>query len=129
MARKLNDPASSLSAGVDRLERVILAVKARQLAETHNAPVLKPASDGFSFSPDEMWAKNYLTVGIGPSARGSSASGTASFQFPEQPSASRKLQPPLARSPARATKPPTIGAVLAKPARRRSWLGRLVRGG
>ena len=130
MARKLSEPSGSLFDGAQRLERVILTVKARQLAETHNAPVLKPTSDAFSFSPDEIWSKNYMTVGIGPSVRQPQAGPreTGAFTLPEQPRGGKKLQPPLAHAPALNMQPVTIGQVLAKPARRRSWLGRIFRG-
>jgi hypothetical protein len=130
MAGKLSGVTSALSEGVERLERVILTVKARQLTETRNAPVLKSTPDGFGFSPDEIWSKNYMTVGIGPAVRrppGSAGASTA-YRLPEQPVAAAKVQPPLTRSPPGANQPGTIGEALAKPAPRRSWLGRLVRG-
>jgi hypothetical protein len=131
MARKLGESVNSLSEGAARLERIVLSVKARQLAETHNAPALRPASDGFSHSPDEIWSKNYMTVGIGPSQRGSTPMPGVStaFRLPEQPRGVAKLQPPLVHSPARPAIGATIGEALAKPARRRSWLARLVLGG
>jgi hypothetical protein len=125
--RKLGESVSSLSEGAQRLERVIHSVKARQLAETHNVPVLKPASDAFSHSPDEIWSKNYMTVGIGPAPRGATASPTA-FRLPEPPRGTTTLQPPLVHSGTRPAKSVTIGDALAKPVRRRSWLSRLVLG-
>jgi len=130
MASKLSGVTSALSEGAERLERVILTVKARQLTETRNAPVLKPAPDGFGFSPDEIWSKNYMTVGIGPSMRRppGPAGASTSYRIPEQPIIASKVQPALTRSPPGVGKPTTIGEALAKPAPRRSWLGRLVRG-
>lgn len=131
MARKFNESTSSLSDGADRLERVVLSVKARQLAETHNAPVLKPASDAFSFSPDEIWSKNYMTVGIGPSLRNppTRLGDANAFRLAEQPRGAAKLQAPLAHSPSLTMRPMTIGETLAKPRRKRSWLGRVLLGG
>jgi hypothetical protein len=130
MAAKLSEPTGALAEGADRLERVVLSVKARQLAETHNAPVLKPAYDAFSYSPDEIWSKNYMTVGIGPSVRPTSSfpGQSTSFGKPGEPLPSAKLQPALAHSSSGTVRPVTIGEALAKPARRRTWLGRLVRG-
>ena len=131
MARKFNESTSSLSDGADRLERVVLSVKARQLAETHNAPVLKPASDAFSFSPDEIWSKNYMTVGIGPSLRNppTRLGDANASRWAEQPRGAAKLKPPLAHSPSLTIRPLTIGEALAKPRRKRSWLGRVLLGG
>lgn len=130
MAGKVSEAAGSLSEGVERLERVVLAVKARQLAETRNAPSLKAVSDGFGFSPDEIWSKNYMTVGIGPSVRRPPPpnGGSTMFRLPDQPLAAARLQPPLVSSPSGKRAQGTIGDTLAKPVRRRSWLGRLVRG-
>jgi len=131
MARKLNDTTNSLSEGADRLERVVLSVKARQLAETHNAPVLKSSSDAFSFSPDEIWSKNYMTVGIGPSLRSppTQLGDANAFRLPQQPKGAAKLQPPLAHAPSLTLKPVAIGEALSKPQHKRSWLGRVLRGG
>ena len=131
MATRLAGLTGALSEGAERLQRVVLTVKARQLAETRNAPVLKPASDGFGFSPDEIWSKNYMTVGIGPSVSRPSALpfGSTSFRVQEQPVAVTKLQPALMRSAENSPRHVTIGEALAKPVRRRSWLGRLIRGG
>ena len=131
MATRLGELGGALSEGAERLQRVVLTVKARQLAETRNAPVLKPASDGFGFSPDEIWSKNYMTVGIGPSVHRTSTlpAGSNAFRLTEQPIGAAKLPPPLMRSAENSPRHVTIGEALAKPVRRRSWLGRLVRGG
>ena len=130
VAGKLSELRGALSEGAERLERVILSVKARQLAETRNAPVLKPASDAFGFSPDEIWSKNYMTVGIGPAARRTAPmpDGSVAFRLPEHNPNATKLQPAMVRSPAKTKRQATIGDALAKPVRRRSWLGRMVRG-
>lgn len=131
MGRKLGESVRSFSEGAQRLERIILSVKARQLAETRNAPVLKPTSDAFSYSPDEIWSKNYMTVGIGPTQRGATPGPAlpVAFKLPQPPQGATKLQAPLVQSTAHLAKSATIGDALAKPVRRRSWLGRLVLGG
>jgi hypothetical protein len=130
VAKKLGGFSGALSEGAERLQRVVLTVKARQLAETRNAPVLKPASDGFGFSPDEIWSKNYMTVGIGPSPHRGTVppAGSVSLRLPEQPAVAAKLQPPYMRTAENSPRHMTIGDALAKPVRRRSWLGRLLLG-
>lgn len=131
MARNISELKGTLADGAERLERIVRAVKDRQFSETRNTPVLKPVSDAFALSPEEIWSKKYMTAGIGPS----NLSGpqlpelSTMFQPGAQPFAASKLQPALAHSPAGTLRPASIGRALAKPARRRSWLGRLVRGG
>jgi hypothetical protein len=127
---KLSEPVGSLADGAERLERIVRGVKDRQLSDAHNAPVLRPATNAFVISPEEAWSKKFMTAGIGPS----------DFKAPQMPSiavaapmagstfqpATRETAPPP--PPPGDLRPGTIGHVLAKPARRRSWLGRLIRG-
>ena len=89
--------------------------------------------NAFAVSPEEAWSKKFMTAGIGPN-------DFKPVQMPAiavaAPSATLKpapkdLEPALkhaapAPRPA-ALRPEPIGQVLAKPARRRSWFGRLVR--
>jgi hypothetical protein len=129
MAGKLSAPVASLADGAERLERIIRGVKDRQLSDAHNVPVLKPASNAFAVSPEEAWSKKFMTAGIGPS----------DFKAPQMPAiavaapmAGSTFQPaakpaqPLVAAPV-IQRPATIGEVVAKPARKRSWFGRLVR--
>ena len=131
MARSLGESRGTFSEAAQRLERVVLSLKAQQLAQTHNVPQLKPAADPFNQSPDEIWSKNYMTVGIGPSQRGvaSKSKSRDAFTAAEPSPRATKLQSEFAQSPVPSAKTQTIGDALAKPARRRSWLARIFRGG
>ena len=124
---------SSLAEGAERLESLIRGVKDRQFTEAHTAPEPKTVSNAFAVSPEEAWSKKFMTAGIGPN-------DFKPVQMPAiavaAPSATLKpapkdLEPALkhaapAPRPA-AVRPEPIGQVLAKPVRRRSWFGRLVR--
>ncbi|MEJ1969878.1 MAG: hypothetical protein WDN03_14770 [Rhizomicrobium sp.] len=119
---KLSEPVGSLSEGAERLERLIKGVKDRQLSELHNAPSPKAVTSAFAVSPEEAWSRKFMTTDIGPQE----------FAAPQMPSIG--LAAPLGGQPFRAAparepapgalRPATIGQALARPARRRSWLGR-----
>jgi len=133
---------STLAEGADRLERLIRGVKDRQFSEVHMAPEPKSISNVFAVSPEEEWSRQFMTAGIGPTV-------FKPVQMPTMPiaTASQALRPApktldpaigpsraaakpkavMPRSPGE-VRPAPIGQVLAKPARRRSWFGRLVRG-
>jgi hypothetical protein len=124
MAGRQNAATASLADGAERLERLIRGVKDRQLSDAHNVPVLKPATNAFLVSPEEAWSKKFMTAGIGPT----------DFKAPQMPSiavaepiAGATFQPAPVAAPV-IDRRSTIGDVLAKPSKRRSWLGRLVRG-
>ena len=128
MAGKLSAPVATLADGAERFERVIRGVKDRQLSDAHNVPVFS-MSDAFAVSPEEAWSKKFMTAGIGPS----------DCKAPQMPSigvaapvAGATFQPaataaPHVAAPVVVERQNTIGDVLAKPVRKRSWLGRLVR--
>ncbi|MBL6852172.1 MAG: hypothetical protein ISS15_13080 [Alphaproteobacteria bacterium] len=124
MAR-LSEPTGSLADGADRFDRLIKGVKDRQFSEVHNAPTPKSLSNAFVVSPEEAWSKKFMTAGIGPQE----------FVAPQMPSIA--LAAPLSdqtfnaapQLPAAAVtqgevRPASIGQARAKPARRRSWVGR-----
>jgi hypothetical protein len=130
MASKLSAPAASLAEGAERLERVIRGVKDRQLSDAHNVPVFS-TNNAFAVSPEEAWSKKFMTAGIGPT----------DFKAPQMPTiavsapvAGATFQPAgmaaphVVAAPVVERRSSTIGDVLAKPGRRRSWLGRLLRG-
>jgi hypothetical protein len=138
MATQFGSSAGSLAEGADRLDRLIRGVKDRQLSEVANVPVPKGVSTAYAVSPEEEWSRKFMTAGIGPME-------FKPIQMPVVPiaapvsAASWKPQPvaaspapkevqPAIETPAAAVRPGSIGAVLAKPDRRRSWFGRLVRG-
>lgn len=125
---KLSEPVGSLSEGADRFDRLIKGVKDRQFSEVHNAPMPKAVSNAFAVSPEEAWSKKFMTAGIGPQEFAAA---------PQMPSIA--IAAPLTGQTFKATaapelvaavpapgdiRPGTIGQTLAKPARRRSWVGR-----
>ena len=140
MASKRNEPVGSLSDGAERLDRLIRGVKDRQFTQAHTAPEPKSVSNAFAVSPEETWSKKYMTAGIGPNEfkpvqMPSIAVSMPTAAQPLRP-APMTLEPAMevqAKSAARAARPsarPTpIGQAIAKPQRKRSWFGRLVRGG
>ncbi|MEI9993645.1 MAG: hypothetical protein WDM91_03535 [Rhizomicrobium sp.] len=149
MAERLANPVGSLADGAERLDRLIRGVKDRQFSEALNAPAPKSVSTAFAVSPEEAWSKKFMTAGIGPN-------DFKPVQMPVVPVAApaplrpapKALEPvieartaapvpkPAAKAAAPAAKaespgalrPGPIGQVLAKPARKSSWFGRLVRG-
>lgn len=126
---------SSLSEGAERLDSLIRGVKDRQFAETHTAPEPKTVSNAFAVSPEEAWSKKFMTAGIGPNdfkpvqmpaIAVAAPSATLKPAPKDLEPAITRAAPPAAPRPGNA-RPEPIGQVLAKPARRRSWFGRLVR--
>ena len=138
MAEQRNAAVGSLSDGAERLERLIRGVKDRQYSEAHSAPEPKSVSNAFAVSPEEAWSKKFMTAGIGPNdfkpvqmPAIAIAAPTAGHALKPSP---KELEPAMShgggRKAARASeaRPGHIGQALAKPARQRSWFGRLVRG-
>jgi hypothetical protein len=134
MADKRNQPVGSLSDGAERLERLIRGVKDRQFSEAHSAPEPKSVPNAFAVSPEEAWSKKFMTAGIGPTE-------FKPVQMPAIPIAAPTATQPVMPAPnslepalSQAKSWPGdvrvghIGQALAKPARPRSWFGRLVRG-
>jgi hypothetical protein len=148
MAEKLASPIGSLADGAERLERLIRGVKDRQFSEASNAPQPKAVSSAFAVSPEETWSKQFMTAGIGPNNFKPVQMPVVSIAAPAPAAvpmvAPKSLEPAIvAASPAEprpapkmakpsespgAVRPGPIGAAIAKPARKRTWFGRLVKG-
>lgn len=143
MADKLM--TTTLSEGAERLERLIRGVKDRQFSEVQQAPEPKSVSNAFAVSPQEEWSKKFMTAGIGPTVFKPVQMPAIPVAAPSQtlrpapqklepaitaarPAAARPVAKPAAKAPGD-VRPGHIGQVLAKPARKRSWFGRLVKGG
>jgi hypothetical protein len=153
-----NEAVGSLADGAERLERLIRGVKDRQFSEVRTAPEPKSLSNAFVESPQEVWSKKFMTAGIGPTEfkpvqmpsipvapmvsaqqplkpTPKSLEPVLTLTEPAPPKPMAALAPkPLAAAAPRpagelrpAAKGP-IGASIAKPQRKRSWFGRLVRG-
>lgn len=136
--KRLSDtaPRGALAEGAARLDSIARSSK------THPANPAPTADDSgrvLAISPDEMWARNYMSHGIGPKLEASPLLGMApvahlvsmpKFAPPTElrtdpivtksaPIAEQKLAPDV-NGP--------IGAHIGKPTRKRSWLGRVVLG-
>ena len=140
MADKRSEVVGSLADGAERLERLIRGVKDRQYSEAHSAPEPKSVSNAFAVSPEEAWSKKFMTAGIGPNDFKPVQMPAIAVAAPSQAlrPAPKELEPAMSHGAPRTAKgaakpgdlrPGSIGQVLAKPARRRSWFGRLVRNG
>ena len=128
MGEKSGERTTSLAEGAERFEAFIHDVKARQISETHNAPMLKTAADPFNLSPGELWSRKYMTTAIGPMAVRPSDACEASVAFHPagEIAATATLNASRETGASKANVETTIGAALAKPLRRPSWLGRLI---
>jgi hypothetical protein len=150
MAEKLASPIGSLADGAERLERLIRGVKDRQFSEASNAPQPKTVANAFAVSPEETWSKQFMTAGIGPNVFKPVQMPVVSVAAPA-PAATMPMPAPKTLEPAitavapeakpapvlaaktsiespGSVKPAPIGAAIAKPARKRTWFGRLVKG-
>jgi hypothetical protein len=133
--RKFNEstPRGALADAAERFDRLARVVKDQQLAETRSGPRIA-LTDAYTASPDEAWAKKFMTQAIGPAI--------ASLQPPAMPVFVPMAQPPLvsqgfAVSPAvqakasmpdvRPGNPPgsSIGGEIGKGKRKRSFFARL----
>ncbi len=138
---------ASLAEGAERLESLIRGVKDRQFSDARTAPEPKTVSTAFAVSPEEAWSKKFMTAGIGPNDFKPVQMPAMSVAAPAAQAlrpAPKDLEPALSVSkpaPAKAVvaaappqanpggvRPGHIGAALSKPAPRRSWFGRLVKG-
>ena len=136
--RKSNEMPSrgALADAAERFDRLARVVKDQQLAETRTGPRIA-LTDAYTASPEEAWAKKFMTQAIGPAI--------SSLQPPTVPAFIPMAQPPLvshgftasqpAKAAAKAGAPVVrpggveqaapIGGHIGKPARKRSWLARL----
>jgi len=117
---------SALSDGAARFDALARELKSQQIAQCQDAP--STACSPPALSPDEEWAKNYMTQAIGPRLE---MPRTTIFTPPPMPSVVFEFAPVEVIRPTPAAvgveAPPAIGAQLGRPEPRRSWLGRLFR--
>jgi hypothetical protein len=127
---------SGLADGAARFDALAKELKTRQVAQIEGVPstTYRPAA----VSPDEVWAKNYMTQSIGPRLE---MSRLASITLPAMPNISFVVSPPEVAPPAhdvvrleatdldvpQLDAPQPIGTQFGRPEPRRSWLGRLLR--
>lgn len=134
----------ALAEGAARFEGLAKELKTQQIAQIGG--VSSTAHRPAAVSPDEEWAKNYMTQSIGARvemphmANFTLPTGppmpSVSFEFgpaelaPPKPGASQIDAPRedgLQFDAPSSMRPRAIGALLGRPERGRSWLGRLLR--
>jgi len=127
-------PSGPLAEGAERYDRLVRIVKDGQLARTKSG-LKQPATEAFVLSPEEAWAKKYMTHCIGPvcygpiTAAGLPAFTKAAAPLPEPPRTHGFAAPAAKTSKTTSTgAPEAIGQVIGKPVKARSRLGRLLRG-
>jgi hypothetical protein len=129
----------ALAAGVERFDRLARNVKNSQLARTKTGAG-PPATEAFERSPEDAWAKKYMTHCIGPICFTVEALAeppvfakfTVPPQAPVQSGGYRAAGPQTAQNPPSRGRPAAepasrgpIGLAIGKPVRRRFWLDRL----
>ena len=126
----------ALADAAERLDRVARVVKDQQLAETRSGPRIA-LNDAYIASPEEAWAKKFMTQAIGPAAirldppqapfchADLARQGLCSMQ-PEvlaaQPVPALAAAAPEVR-PAQESSRASIGGAIGKPTRKRGILG------
>lgn len=126
--RKLSDtPAkTSFAQSVERLDRVVQSVKAQQTAERRGIHTLNEHRAD-AVSPDETWAKNFSTHGIGPQLDRLPFNLRAPMEklttLPDPPPL--RVAEPSLRGPTQVLDRASMATQIGKPVKRRSWLGRV----
>lgn len=125
----------TLAEGADRFDRLARILKDKQRAQTSTRPSAEPpVSEVFVQSPDEAWAKQYMTHCIGPVCYTPVAEAPGFVKFPAMPPQaqsrsavleSKAPRPAQAARPAERAAPSPIGLGIGKTAKKRSWLARL----
>jgi hypothetical protein len=124
----------TLAEGADRFDRLARILKDKQRAQTSTRPTAEPpVGEVFVQSPDEAWAKQYMTHCIGPVCYTPVAEPPGFVKFPAMPpqaqsrSAVLEARPPqpAKAQPAERAAPGPIGQGIGKAGRKRSWLARL----
>lgn len=130
-------PHRALADGAERFDRLARSVKNSQLGRTKTDPG-PPVTEAFELSPEDAWAKKYMTHCIGPVCFAVEAEPPVFARFTPPPEASvqsggyrapgpktAQNPPPRRRDTADRANPGPIGLAIGKPVRARSWLGRL----
>jgi len=132
--------AGMLSEAAARFDRLARVLKDQQLSETHAGARIAPPDPNVP-SPDEAWARKYMTQAIGPASVPQAGGAGATLPRLETMPGSRdfalaadahmSVGAAAPREPSRdlsATTAGGIGAIIGRPLRKRSWLGRLLLG-
>jgi hypothetical protein len=135
--RKPGKAFGALAEGAERFDRLARTVKDSQLRRTKTSPG-QPVTEVFELSPDDAWAKKYMTHCIGPVCYTVEAEPPVFAKFTAPPKASvqggvvkaaapQTVQSPLPRGQEVAGQagPGPIGLTIGKPVRAGFRLGRL----
>ncbi|MGC9954411.1 MAG: hypothetical protein ABSD21_09060 [Rhizomicrobium sp.] len=124
----------ALADGAERFDRLARIVKDNQLSRTKTGQ-RPPETETFVLSPEDAWAKKYMTQCIGPVCFTVEAMAEppmfAKFTAPPvqgqgfRASEVAQNAPLRRREAADRAGPGPIGLAIGKPVRARSWLGRL----
>ncbi len=130
-------PHGALVDGAERFDRLARTVKDNQLGRTRTGPPPQ-VTETFTLSPEDSWAKKYMTQCIGPVCFDFTGDPPVFAKFTAPPLASAQTQGLWAAGPqeaphlSRNDRPAAgrvsvvpIGTAIGKPPRARSWLGRL----
>jgi hypothetical protein len=133
-------PRGALAEGAERLDRIARSAKTQPATGASNAPI-DDNNRALAISPDEIWARNYMSHGIGPKLEASPLLGIAPIAHLVSmtkfiPPTELRAEPivtktaPIVEKPATPDLKPSgpIGAHIGKPMRKRSWLGRMLLG-
>ena len=126
----------ALADGADKFDRIARGLNAPKPSE-HSAP--QPGVPQMTgVSPDEVWAKSYMTYGIGGREEPPVVAGFApishlvtmpKFVMPDEPIVPKTTEIVARPEPAAEIIPSgPIGMHIGKPMRKRSWLGRVFLG-
>ena len=135
---KLSQTRSAFAEGAERLGQMASEVKAQQITEVQGPLPQSPPIT--AIGPDEMWAKKYMTQGIGTQPDIIGVSGMtpmphATFVMtdlaprPVMPKATDAIKPALKPVAPETTAPMNMRFGRKEERPKRSWLGRLIRGG
>jgi len=133
-------PRGALAEGAERLDRIARSAKTQPASPAPGTP-MGDDSRVLPISPDEIWAKHYMSHGIGPKLEACPLLGMAPVahlvSMPKfVPPTELRAEPVLTKTAAIVEKPAAldmkpsgpIGAHIGKPMRKRSWLGRMLLG-
>jgi len=131
MNKLSNGPRGAFAEGAERLEKLASDVKVQQLSEMQST--LPQAPRMSAVSPDEIWAKKYMSQGIGHAPDIIGVSGMTpmphaafvmkEFASPRPPVAEAVKRPAITETNAPMNM--RIGKKEDRP--KRTWLGRLLR--
>ena|SRR5215469_1660486 len=132
---------NALAEAADRFDRIARVVKDQQLSETRSGPRIA-LTETYTASPEEAWAKKFMTQAIGPATTTFSAPAVPVVAAPIPPAFSQGFSSSLEQASAEPRKEATtsfrpggdlrLGSALqverVPPQGKRTWIGWLLLG-